>query len=431
MTLLDHSVRRRSFLKTTTALGAGVLVAPYLSSLRAAEPASGRLRVAIMGLGRGLDHVNALLGIPNVEIAYICDVDDQRLLRAAAAIERKNSFAKPAQVKDVRRVLDDKTVDALFVAAPNFWHSTATVMACKAGKHVYVEKPGSYNPAEGQLMVSAARKYDRRVQMGNQRRTWPMVREAVERLRGGVIGRLFSARAWYDAARPGIGRGKTVPVPVGLDYSLWQGPTPERPYVDNLIHYNWHWRWHWGNGELGNNGPHFLDVARWGLGLEYPLRIAHSGGRYHFNDDQETPDTAVATYDFGDKFISWDSSSGHPRPAEKHPFVSFYGEGGMLSIVGTGYVIYDQKGQELDRKTGAGGEKDHIANFLASIRSGAELNSEIEEGQKSTLLCHLGNIAYRVGRTVRFDPEKHAIAGDSAATRLWSRDYRHGWELKV
>ncbi|HZO85031.1 MAG TPA: Gfo/Idh/MocA family oxidoreductase, partial [Verrucomicrobiae bacterium] len=225
--------------------------------------------------------------------------------------------------------------------------------------------------------------------------------------------------------------GKPVPVPANLDYAMWQGPAPERPYVDNLVHYNWHWRWHWGGGELSNNGIHALDVARWGLGVERPQRVTFNGGRYHFDDDQETPDTGTAVFDFGGSGISWDCSSCIPRTHEKIPFVAFYGEGGVLANEKNGYAIYDLKGKEIERKDGPGGDKEHIQNFLDCIRSGNRPNSEIEEGQKSTLLCHLGNIAYRTGHTLHIDQRTGKIIDDRDAQKLWGREYRKGWEPKV
>jgi predicted dehydrogenase len=427
---MKTSITRRRFLKQSSVATAGLAALPAIPRLRAAESPGNKLVVGVMGLGRGADHVRALLGIAGAEVAYVCDIDQDRLAKGAKLVADKQE--RPARpVTDFRQILDDRAVDALFIAAPNFWHAPATILACAAGKHVYVEKPGSHNPREGELMVAAARKHNRVVQMGNQRRSWPAVIEAIEKLRAGVIGKVLFSRCWYSNARPSIGRGRQVPVPPNLNYSLWQGPAPERTYVDNLVHYNWHWRWHWGGGELANNGIHALDIARWGLGVDYPRRVTFNGGRYHYDDDQETPDTGVATFHFGHCGASWDDSSCNPRRHEKLPFVAFYGEGGSLVQDGSGYKIYDAKGAETGAGTGKGGDEVHMANFLDAIRGRTKLNSEIEEGQKSTLLCHLGNIAYRVGRTIHFDPNSRKIVGDPEATAMWRREYRPGWEPKV
>ncbi len=420
-----RGVARRSFLATSTTLAAGLAFAP---SLRA-QGAGRRLVVGVMGLGRGGAHVAALLQIPNVEVAYLAEVDDARVPKVAKQFAA--AARSPKVVKDFRRILDDKAVDALFVAAPNHWHAPATILACAAGKHVYVEKPGSHNARESELIVAAARKHQRVVQMGNQRRSWPALIEAVEKLRGGVIGKVFSARCWYNNSRGTIGRGKAAAVPPGLDYSLWQGPAPERAYVDNLVHYNWHWRWHWGGGELANNGVHGLDLARWGLGAELPSRVACNGGRYHFADDQETPDTTMAAFHFGDRAIFFDASSCNPRGADDHPFVAWYGEKGSLANVGNGYKVYDPKGKVLAENPGTGGEKGHIENFLGAIRGEAKANSEIATGQVAALLCHFGNIAYRTGRTLDVNSATGRVVGCPEAEAFWGREYRAGWEPKV
>ncbi len=424
-----HSPDRRQFLQSTT-LASAAAMAPWLFNAVSAQESTGRdLRVGIVGTGRGMVHANAALNAQGISLDYVCDVDQKRLALAMRTVEGRG--AKPKAITDLRRMLDDPKLDAVFIATCNHWHAPAAILACAAGKHVYVEKPGSHNAREGELLVQAARKYQRVVQMGNQRRTWPGIREAIAKLKEGAIGKVLYARCWYDANRQSIGHGKVVPVPDHLDYSLWQGPAPERPYVDNLVHYNWHWRWHWGGGELTNNGIHSLDLARWGLGVDYPTKISFLGGRYHFDDDQETPDTGVAVFDFGDKGCSWECSSCLPRKDEKHSMVIFYGTEGTLHIVDPGYRIYDPKGDEIGKGTGSGDVQDHIQNFFNGIRHGEPLNSEIEEAQKSTLLCHLGNISYRLNRMIKFDPKSVRIVSDSEADALWSREYRPGWEPTV
>ena len=425
-----HSPDRRQFLQSSTLATVATLAPWMFNAVSADESAERDLSVGVIGTGRGMAHANAALNAKGVKLNYVCDVDRKRLELAMKTVEGRG--AKPQGITDFRRMLDDPKLDAVFIATCNHWHAPATILACSAGKHVYVEKPGSHNAREGELMVQAAKKNRRIVQMGNQRRTWPGIQEAIAKLKDGVIGKVLFARCWYDANRGSIGKGKAVPVPETLDYSMWQGPAPERPYVDNLIHYNWHWRWHWGGGELANNGIHSLDVARWGLGVDCPTQVSFLGGRYHFEDDQETPDTGVAVFNFGDKGCSWEVSSCLPRKEEKHSLVMFYGTEGTLHVVDTGYRVYSPKGEETANVSGGrGGEQDHIQNFLNSIRTGEKPNSEIEEGQKSTLLCHLGNISYQLGRILRIDPETHRIIADKDADALWTREYRPGWEPTV
>lgn len=429
---MNTNVNRRHFIKQTGLAGLSLAAIGKLGSVRAADSPNKRIRVGIMGVnGRGMNHVTSYLSLPNCEIAYICDVDSRAVDKAVAAVCKKQA-TKPKGVGDFRKILDDPEVDAISIATPNHWHAPATILACSAGKHVYVEKPCCHNPHEGELMVAAARKHSRVVQMGNQRRSWPWVIEAMNRLKSGEIGKVLFARTWYNNGRGSIGHGKPSPIPEWLDYSLWQGPAPEKPFVDNLIHYKWHWRWHWGNGELGNNGIHFLDLARWGLGVEYPTRVTCGGGRYHYHDDQETPDTYVTTFDFGEKGATWDGHSCDTHGFEdKSIGVIFYAEKGTLVIAGDKGKFLDPKNEVLSEVNGKSGDAVHFSNFLDAIRGEKPLNSEIEEGVKSTLLCHLGNIAWRTGRTINFDPKARRIVGDRDAMKLWSREYRHGWEPKV
>ncbi|OHE74941.1 MAG: dehydrogenase [Verrucomicrobia bacterium GWF2_62_7] len=437
---MNQAINRRVFLQQSAA--AGAVLAGWRSVLPAvAADANNKLLVAVMGCNsRGMAHIDGLLKAPNVEIAYICDVDSRAMEKGVKVVEKKQGKA-PKGVKDIRQVLDDKSVDAISIATPNHWHAIATIMACAAGKHVYVEKPGSHDPNESELMVAAARKYKRIVQMGNQRRSMAGIVAAVEKIRGGVIGKVLTARCYYTRNRPTIGHGKPAPVPDWLDWSLWQGAAPEQPFKDNLIHYNWHWFWHWGNGELGNNAIHSVDVARWALGVDAPRRVTFGGGRYRFQDDQETPDTGIATFDYGDKFITWEQSSSHDRKPETQSTVTFYGEGGALAIMGTGYKLYDLKGKEMagqktsgegDTVRGVGGEHEHFANFVECVRTNKRPNSEIGECQKSTMLCHYANIAYRTGHTINVDQKTGKIIGDPKAMALWRRpQYRKGWEPKV
>jgi predicted dehydrogenase len=418
-----NSTRRR-FLK------AGIASACFPNIIRAedANP-SGRLRVAVMGLSRGLAHIQSFSKVPNVEIAYVCDVDAERLGKGAELVE-KLTGNRPQAVTDFRRILDDKNVDALSIATPNFWHAPATILACQAGKHVYVEKPGSYCAGEAERMVAVAAEHERHVQLGTQRRSYSKTREAIDRLKSGDLGTLRTGRSWYTNTRQSIGKGKPAPVPANIDYELWQGPAEALPYQDNLIHYNWHWFWHWGNGELGNNGVHALDIVRWGMGAELPVKATCAGGRYHFDDDQETPDTATAVFDFGKTSAIWEGSSCHPRAADKLPFVRFYGDKGSMDIdSGNSYRIYDGGGNVIEEVKDSAGDVPHFSNFADAIRSGAALNAPIADSYRSAMLCHYGNISYQMGVTVDIDSATGKITTPDVDPKLWQRPYRAGWGL--
>ncbi|HVW39198.1 MAG TPA: Gfo/Idh/MocA family oxidoreductase [Pirellulales bacterium] len=429
---MTRAVNRREFLTHTAATGAALAVWSEAAAAEANKAANDRLVVAVMGVnGRGSALASSFAAQPNAAVAYICDVDERAIAKGMQAVA-KHQQDQPVAIGDFRKALDDPAIDALVIAAPDHWHAPATILACAAGKHVYVEKPACHNGREGELMIAAARNHKRSVQLGSQRRSSPGIAEAISRMQKGEIGRVLFARSWINSIRPSIGHGQKADVPSWLNYELWQGPAPDRAYRDNLVHYNWHWFWHYGTGELGNNGIHGLDVCRWGLGVDYPQRVVCGGGRFHFDDDQETPDTQVVTYNFGDKAINWEHRTWNKRGFENESFgVVFYGENGSIVITGRGYKVLDKDGKEIASGDAGYPEGVHIANFLASIRTGEQLNAEIEEGVKSTAMCHLGNIAYRTGRTVNFDASAKKIVGDEEQTALWSREYRKGWEPQV
>ncbi|HCU18465.1 MAG TPA: dehydrogenase, partial [Bacteroidales bacterium] len=335
----------------------------------------------------------------------------------------------------------------MVIAAPDHWHAPAAILASKAGKHVYLEKPCSHNPGEGELLVAAAEKYKNVIQMGNQRRSFPNVVAGIAELKSGIIGRPYFAKTWYTNNRPSIGKGKEVPVPSWLDYELWQGPAPRMPYKDNLIHYNWHWFWNWGTGEALNNGTHFVDLARWGLGVDFPVKVASSGGRYRYSDDWETPDTQVISMEFDNNTgMTWEGLSCNGRPIEGSAVgVIFSGDNGSLRIdAGNAYSVFDLQGKivkevkadtvidsrNLSNPSG-GLDAVHIVNFLEAIRKGTKLNADILSGHKSTLLVQLGNIAQRTGHTLNINPANGHIQNDTASEKLWSREYQPGWEPVV
>lgn len=428
-------VSRRHFVgslsrSASLAAAVGSLGVPTL--LRGQESAPLKtIRVGVMGLSRGDAHVAGYLAQPGVEVAYLCDVDRRAFEGPLKRVAEKQAAA-PKTVTDFRRILDDPTVDALSIAAPNHWHAPATILGVQAGKHVYVEKPGSHNAQEAFWMVAAARKHQRLVQMGNQRRSWPHVQEAIAELHSGAIGNVRFARTWYAGGRGSIGVGQPAPTPEWLDYALWQGPAPALPYRSNVVHYNWHWRWHWGGGELANNGIHALDLARWGLNKEYPLRVTCAGGRYHFEDDQETPDTIQASYDFGDCLAIWEGHSCTARGLHGTGFgVEFEGDRGSLLLLDSGWKLFDPKNKILREGRSQGDNHRHFANFIAAIRDGTPLNAEIESGQISTLMCHLGNLAWQSRQTVSFDPVIRQLTPDSPGHNGWGRDYQPEWQPTV
>lgn len=443
---------RRSFIQKTSAVSAAIAFGGILPGFSASQyrnilGSNEKITAAVMGVNsRGLAVGSNFASQKECELMYVCDVDSRAMDKCVTAVE-KIQGKKPKAEGDFRKALEDKNLDLLIVTAPDHWHAPAAMLAVAAGKHVYLEKPCSHNPNEGEMLVKAAAKHNKLLQMGNQRRSWPNVMAAISELQAGVIGRPYYAKTWYTNNRESIGVGKVTEVPSWLNYDLWQGPAPRRAYKDNLIHYNWHWFWHWGTGEALNNGTHMVDLARWGLGVDYPTRVTSAGGRYRYQDDWETPDTQVIDLEFANNtLISWEGRSCNGKSIEGSPVgVIFYGETGSLLIEsGNAYKIFDLKSKlvkevkndvtanALDR-TGPGMELDalHIQNFFSAIKKGTKLNSDILSGHQSTLLVQLGNISQRTGRALKVDPSNGRILNDKEAMKLWSREYEKGWEPKV
>jgi predicted dehydrogenase len=437
---------RRGFLKGLALGSAGLAVAgmdarTYARILGANE----RVRFAIIGLhGRGYGHLDALAHCQNAAVTRVCDVDGRELDRFAAAAAQ--AFGKaPAAERDFRRILEAKDVDAVTIATPEHWHAPMAIAALQAGKHVYVEKPCSHNPREGELLVEAQKKYGRLVQMGNQQRSSGHTAEIVGKIRAGLIGRPYFGKAWYSNTRTAIGVGRVVPVPEALDWELWQGPAPRRPYKDNIHPYNWHWFWHWGTGETLNNGTHEVDVCRWALGVDYPDSVTASGGRYHFKDDWEFYDTLVTSFDYGDRLITWEGMSCQGKQYYgRSRGVTIHGTEGTVLVDRDGYQVFsldDKLLSEFDTRQKKASSRDlqsiddmtarHFQNLIDGIRAGERLRAPVAEGNVSVTMLQLSNIAWKVGRTLHLDRTTGHIVGGDAAMALWGREYEKGWEPKV
>ena len=441
---------RRGFIRKTV-LGTaafsigGILPGFSAKSYRNIAGSNERINICMMGVNsRGLALSENLSGLKNCRITYVSDVDTRAAEKCIESIAKTTGEA-PVASPDVRKALEDKNLDAVFVATPDHWHAPAALIAMKAGKNVYLEKPCSHNPREGEILVEAAKKYDKILQMGNQRRSWPNVITAIEGIKSGIIGKPYFGKSWYTNHRTSIGVGKEAPVPEWLNWDLWQGPAPRKAFKDNYVHYNWHWFWHWGTGEALNNGTHMIDLLRWGMGVDFPVKVSSNGGRYHFKDDWETPDTQVISMDFKEGLsMTWEGRSCNPREIEGSSVgAMFYGENGSLLITGSnGYTRYDLSGKEIEKvddleKTDPRNTSNparqldalHIQNFFDAISKGDKLHSDISSGHKSIVLLQLGNIAQRVGHSLDINPENGHILQDKVAGKLWSREYEKGWEM--
>ncbi len=431
----------------STAAAAGALRANALAS------PNDTIRIACVGVrGQGGSHIQAYSKIPGVEIAALCDID-QSVLKKRVEMAEKLTGKKPATFTDFRKLLEDKSIDAVSIATPNHQHTLQTIWACQAGKDVYCEKPCAHNMFEARQIVAAANKYGRIVQHGTNSRSGPAVRDAVQKMKEGLIGDVYLSRGLCFKWRDTIGRTPASPVPEGVDYNLWLGPAPETPFTANRFHYNWHWFWDYGNGDMGNQGIHEMDIARWGLGVRYPTRVTALGGHFMFDDDQQTPNTLTALFEFDEggkkKMLEfsvrhWVSNheagiGEYDGPAEgKRGEIEntvgnmFYGSKGYLAIAG--YEKYwtmlgpETEGKRKYQKPGPSMENggDNWANFVQVLRSRkqAELNAPIEEGAISTTLVHLANISYRLGRSLEFDAASYSCRGDAEANAMFTRAYR-------
>jgi len=435
---------RREFLKDIALGTAGIAVGLNAKSYARIMGANDRVNFAIIGLhGRAYAHLECIRQNKDTMVTHVCDVDRRELDKfAVTAKEKFNQI--PIKEKDFRRILESRDVDAITIATPEHWHAHMAIMGLQAGKHVYVEKPSSHNPYEGELLVQAQKKYGKLVQLGNQQRSSDHTIEIIKKIHEGLIGKPYFGKCWYSNTRKSIGIGKVVPVPDYLDWELWQGPAPRRAYKDNIHPYNWHWFWHWGTGETLNNGSHEVDICRWALGVDYPSRITASGGRYHFKDDWEFYDTLVTSFEYDEKMITWECMSCQGK--------EYYGRSRGSTIHGTeGTVLIDRSGyqvftlndklideyktkektttqdlQSIDTMT-----TKHFQNLINGIRVGENLHSPIEEGNISVTMLQLSNIAWKLNRTLQLNKENGHILDDNKAMELWRREYEKGWELKV
>ena len=427
---------RRSFLKKSAgAAAAGMLI----GTSKSWAGANNRIQALVCGVkGQGGTHIKCLSELENVQVAMLCDPDESQLKRRADEMKEKE-WGDPKTVWDVREALDDDSLDVVSIATPNHWHSLIAIWACQKGKDVYVEKPLSHNVWEGRQLVKAARKYGRIVQQGTQSRSCPELREGIQLLHDGIIGDVYMGKAMCYKWRNTIGKAQVEPVPKGVHYDLWMGPAPERPFTQNRFHYQWHWQWPYGNGDIGNQGVHEMDVARWGLKVGLPSKVESMGGHFMFDDDQTTPNTMITTMQYPDegKMLVFEvrhwitnHEGGLGSGASNTVGSLFYGSEGYMVCGANSYEVF--LGKERKPGPSAKGSSAHIQlfrNFIDCVisRKTEDLYADVEVGHQTAALCHLANTAYRVGHTIEFDPKREIVTGDREANRLLNdrdRGYR-------
>ena len=429
-------MNRRGFLKTSLA---GAAASAATKGARGTSvSANNKVTLAVMGIrGRGKPLIQYFGRMTDVNLKYLCDVD-QNVVEPAMKIAEEGQGKRPKLEEDIRRVLDDKEIDGIIVATPLHWHAPATILACQAGKDVYVEKPISHNLREGRLMVEAARKHNRIVQVGTQGRSRPNTQEFIDYVHSGKIGEVHMVKVWNCQMRRNIGFKSDEPVPSGINYDFWTGPVPQLPFNRNRFHVTVNWHWHYGAGDLGNDGIHWIDIGRWALGVGYPNEITGMGRKLYFDDDQQTPDTQVLTFNYKDKVLMYEQRLWNTyRMNGGQNGVEVYGTGGKM-VCGYfdesrryGYRIYDETDRLMHYELASGKKTNpHYASFVDRIRTRKTPNADVEVGHLSTALCHLGNTAGRLNRTLRFNPETESFLDDAEANKYLTREYRDHWSSK-
>jgi len=439
---------RRNFIKNAAIGAAGITLLSSTKSFARILGANDTINVAILGTGgRAQSLAPSVAACKNATITYICDADLSRMEKFSGYCKQELGYA-PKMEQDFRKILENKEVDAIVVATPEHWHAPMAIMGLQAGKHVYVEKPCSHNPYETELLVAAQKKYNKVVQMGNQQRSSLTSALAIKEIGEGIIGDVYSAKAFYSNNRNTIGVGKKIAVPDFLNWDLWQGPAPREDFRDNIHPYNWHWFRTWGTGEIHNNGTHEIDICRWALGVGYPVRVMSTGGRFHdTNDDWQWFDTQLASYEFeGGKTLTWEGRSCNGYKEGGGRSSTIYGTNGTIRLDRASYQLFDLKGKKIkEEKEGNQGSSNdtsdtrgfdgltvnHMKNFMDAIRINAKQNSPIADAAISTQLCHLGNIAQDLKESLKVDPNTGRVIDNKAAQQLWKREYAKGWEPKL
>lgn len=407
-------------------------LAAAMAARRVTAAPSDQVRVAVIGVrGRGRALTGVFAKLPDVAIEYLVDVD-QSVFGPAVQIIESAGKKRPQTVSDMRRAFDDKSIDAVVIATPDHWHAPAAILACHAGKDVYLEKPCSHNLREGRMVVDAARRYKRVVQHGTQARSREITRKAIDYVHAGKLGKVYMAKAWDVQRRKDIGHKSDGTPPPGVDYDTWIGPAPFLPFNENRFHYNWHWNWNFGTGDMGNDGTHQIDMARWALGVETPQEVTGMARKLCFDDDQQTPDTMNISFSYPGKVLMFELRIWNPYAMEGvENGVAVYGSDAMLQIAKWdriwGFKVFDEKGKLALHEKSEGEDEGHIRNFVDCVRSRKAPNADIETGYHSVLHCHLGNIVARTGRALRFDAAKETIEGDTKASKLLGRTYRRHW----